>query len=559
MNIYTPYSRTDRSITPEISRSPLRLSKNEPINVLTPRKSDIHDPDTNVPRRTIRIGKDQDDGQLLSAMKQKELSFNNLNFRNAEQNKIGSRRGELDADHKAPMHKSQTLSIPAVHHNDVRLDSEGLKQLINLQLQIQENPNIILQAQNMLDNLQNSKSDDQSSRRLRSSNLVHVVTELEQEVATLRKDNSRYQQQVKELEYELQNTKQQLGIEKTKTDKLATELDGDQDLRDKLDECMLEITKISRERDFHHKNHIELRKEHYSKTSAEFHINRLKRELHYKDEELAALRNRCTELEDQVNELLVFAEKPRDEKQHNAETFYAKRIVELENLIKKLKDEKFELENFNGASFDKKALLSEYGNFRGDTEGDVRSYKLEIEGLKLKVEALTRDIEVSKRSRENAQRFKGEEKISIHSDNVDRQQQLLSDYTNEIERLKLELRRSQIANGKTNGSRVDDFHLKTIDDQKIKINLLQQENSELKIKIDTLNRELMSKIREISELKHANPHGASDDTAQLKAINNKMMAEISRLQEQLRRMESVNKASMASTSYRDKVMVNVLK
>lgn len=562
MNAFAPYDPNTKPDTTVTYSTPIRLPNQSLNPISNPKLQEATDYNPPIARRTIRVDKPTNTNMLNESRDSRDSNIYTFNNRYKDSQSLNNGRKDLIyGDNRKQSNRFQPMTPTPNISNSPMLDPEALKQLLNLQLQLQQNPNIIQQTQNFLDNIHSTSVTGQGSIKSQNNNLVHAMTELEREVGSLRIENSKYKQTINDLEYELDTTKQQLAIEKNKTDNLNNELESHQDIRDKLDEYILETQKLESERDFHHKNHIELRKELYNKTSAEFQINKLKRDLFYKGEELSAVKERCTELELQINELLVFAEKPRNEKQANSETFYTKKIVELESTIKKLKDEKFEIENFHNTSFDRRALLSEPNIHKFDKSADFdRLSKFEIEALKKKVDTLKSENEYIKKQLENARSAKNADNISFSGEEAGKYQQMLKGYTTEIEELKTELRRLKSNPAQPENSRMEDFYIKTIEEQKQKISSLQQEKTALQIKIDTLNRDLMQKNREISDLKEGMRIGGGDDnTDQLREANKRMTMEIGRLQDQLRRLDSFNKTSMMSSGYKDRDWNKLLK
>lgn len=151
------------------------------------------------------------------------------------------------------------------------------------------------------------------------------------------------------MSFQLEQLQRDLELEKQKERNLKEDLNGCQTLKDQLEENKFLIANLENERDFHHKNHTELRKRLFQNTQNEFNLKQLKRDNHFLQQELEALKARTKTQEGQVNELLVFAMKPRNEKQATSETFFAKQIVELQEQIKNQEEEIFQLKNFQDA------------------------------------------------------------------------------------------------------------------------------------------------------------------------------------------------------------------
>lgn len=548
MSEYTSYDPIKKPEVLMQNKSPIRSTNIATNNIPIPRKQEAEEYNPQIQRRTIKVEKTQGQDLMKESKGTEDGRLRDMQKRYKDSYNLANTKGDtLYADTRNQVYNYQALS-PQPILNGSAINPEALKQLLSLQMQLQQNPNLIQQTQNLIDNLHNSNPTIHSSVKSQNNNLLHAMGELEREVNSLRIENNRFKQTIDDLEYELSNTKQQLSIEKNKNNNLNHDLESHQDLRDKLDEYALEIQKLESERDFHHKNHIELRKELYNKTSAEFQINKLKRDLHYKIEQQNSLQERCVELEAQVNELLVFAEKPRNDKKQTSDEYYTKRIVELENAIKKLKEEKFELENFHNTSLDNRKFFLSDANNKLDKTSDVsKTQQMEVDMLKRRVEILKMENDQMKKQLENAKGAKRADNFTINNDESERHRQMINTYIKEIEELKNEVRKLKNQPIQTESSNLADFYMKTIEEQKMKITSLQQEKTALQIKIDTLNRELMEKNREVSEMKQTNGYGVGDQTVdQLRDANKRMTIEIGRLQDQLRKLDSFSKNSMLS-------------
>ena len=111
----------------------------------------------------------------------------------------------------------------------------------------------------------------------------------------------------------------------------------------KLNEALFELQKVEGERDFHHQNHTKLIKQKYAYLQGLYQLENKKRDMFYKEETIEAQKERIQELEQQINELLVFAQKPVDQKELKTEVFYAKKITGLQELIGEVREEIFNI------------------------------------------------------------------------------------------------------------------------------------------------------------------------------------------------------------------------
>ena len=427
------------------------------------------------------------------------------------------------------------------------IDMNMLKQLQALQMQLLNNPNIIEKTQQILDNSNIHENNSNNSHLKTQTHYINTIGELETELGQIRIENEKNKQLINDFEFEIGNKNQQLDIENKKVLNLMKELNDCQELRDRLDESIFEIQKLENERDFHHKNHVDLRKELYQKTNNEFQLNQLKRDLHYKNEEFGSLKERCVALEKQIDELLVFAEKPRNEKQTTTETFYAKKIVDLERVIKNLKEEKFELENFYGNKIERSQRDS---NTTQEKNKDFGRNHLEMETFKMKLETSKRENTLLKKQLDQARSNALNNSRTSRNDSTNnlKYQAMIKRYMKQIEELRQE---NRILNEKKNTfqnpnpNQNNSFEIKKkIEMQQKRINILMEEKMDLERKIENLNNELKRKDKMLIESKKNGNSGENEKMRRLMEANMRMTEEINRLQEQFRKMESQNRSSL---------------
>lgn len=441
------------------------------------------------------------------------------------------------------------------------LDLNMLKQLQALQMQLLNNPNILEKTQEILDNSVLQENKNNTSHLKTQTHYINQIGELETEIGQIRIENEKNKQMINDYEFEIGNRDKQLEIENNKVLNLMKELESCQELRDRLDESIFEIQKLENERDFHHKNHVDLRKELYQKTNSEFQLNQFKRDLHYKNEEFVGLKERCGDLEKQIDELLVFAEKPRNEKQTTTETFYAKKIVDLERVIKSLKEEKFQLENFYGDKSERKKRDS---NTTQKNEKDFGRNNLEFETLKMKLETSKRENNLLKKQLDQARHNAlNNSRSSQNNSNNLKYQTMIKRYMKQIEELRQEnriLSEKKSFSQAPNRNNYESFQ-KKIDLHKKRINILMEEKMDLERKVENLNNELKRKDRMLIESKKNGNLGENEKMKRLMEANMRMTEEINRLQEQFRKMESQNRSSLGieDLEKNDDKMANLLR
>ena len=428
----------------------------------------------------------------------------------------------------------------------INLDLNMLTQLQQLQAQILNNPNIIQQTQNLLAlQLNRSPNPSSNSSVKQSSTYITQIGELEKQLGEQRIENERLKTMVRDLRFELESREKQLESEQLKSTAAMEELENCQELRHKLEESMFEIQKLESERDFHHRNHMELRKDRYIRSNNDFQLSNLKRELSFKSDEVDSLKQRCTELQQNIEELMVFAEKPLNEKEGSTETFYAKKIVELEATIKRLREDKAEQETTgfrrSRRPSPRSTSYKDLGTINMLSDDKALTLKFENDALKQKNETARKEIQVL---RAEIEKLRLQEGTTVNGNGQALSQTATREYQTQIEKLQQEnLRLKQLVNTRSlvakseNDDAVEDLQRALADSEKEK-NKLQEE-------VKILKRELELKNKELVRLSDQNRDDMNQDTIQnLIEANKRMKAEIDRLQEQIRKMESFSRDSM---------------
>jgi chromosome segregation ATPase len=431
-----------------------------------------------------------------------------------------------------------------------QMDQNMIQQFQDLQRLLMNNPNILQHTENLISI---SKSPSQNfnihgSNVKSTSNYINQIGELEKALGEQRIENEKLKTTLKSYQFDLESYEKQLEVEKEKAASAMEELDSCQELRNRLDESVFEIQKLESERDFHHKNHMDLRKERYNRSNGEFQVVNLKRELSFKSEEVEALKNRCQELQQNVEELMIFAEKPLNEKESSTETFYAKKIVELESIIKRLRDEHSDVETI-GARRSRRlsprsASYKDLAFHNGGSNSDEKLVTLKIEN-----DALKQKIETNRKEnnmlRSDLERLKLKEENSNREPNpVPQAQKLLKEYQDQISSLQQENQKlRQSLNSKISTGKHDNEEI--VSDLQKMVSALETEKGQLLQKIDSLQTEIAYKNRELVRLHELGGEDTNQETIQnLINANKRMTVEINRLQEQIRKMESFSRDSM---------------
>ena len=350
---------------------------------------------------------------------------------------------------------------------NVKAAAEDLKRLYDLQLNLLSSPNLTSLTQNVL------------TGKLRTSTNLE---DLSKEKDELTSEVHRLRKRINELEFNITLKEKSATEEKEHLERLMEELEKSSLIKQKLEEAELEIQTLISERDFHQQSHIELRKLLTSKSATEFALSQLKRELFYKNEEIEQLKRRNVDLEDNISELMLFAQKPRSTSSQNTENFFARKIVELEGQLRKVKEAKFNSENFGA----QKETIPNSEEFLKDNI------------------LLKSQIDLGKKD-----------------------QAELNSLREENQRLKTALKSSEN---------------EQVEELKNKLILITKEKTQLQHKVDELALQLSQKQREL--LQHINSSRVeSVGQAQLIEKNQKLTLEVNKLQEKLRSIETLNRTS----------------
>lgn len=185
-------------------------------------------------------------------------------------------------------------SLSQLSQASSRLQSEDLKKLYELQLSLLRNPQLLGATP--------------------PAAAPAAVAELQKALKEAQGDAERLRKQVNDLEFAAAAREQRAEAEAARAESLAAELGALEDCRAQLEQALFDAQRLEAERDFHLKNHAELRRLLSARAATDFAVAQLKREVFFKLDEAEQLRRRNAELEESVSELLVFAERPRGEK-----------------------------------------------------------------------------------------------------------------------------------------------------------------------------------------------------------------------------------------------------
>lgn len=176
------------------------------------------------------------------------------------------------------------------------------------------------------------------------------VGQLERQLGDQRVEATNLRKNLLDLEGRHQDMSTQYNMLSTEFGNLRREYDSLMKVKNELYATQCEQERSKQDKDFHHEQHLTLRRELLAQLNKDFENDQLKREKSFTEDELKATREKSHVLEKQIEELLVFANKPKEDGDGGREFYFARKIVQLEDSLKNIMSEKDQL------AFDNKKL-----------------------------------------------------------------------------------------------------------------------------------------------------------------------------------------------------------
>jgi hypothetical protein len=196
---------------------------------------------------------------------------------------------------------------------------------------------------------------------------------LERELGDQRVQTAHIRHDYNDLELRHQDQRTQYDILSCEYTNLRREYDALMQTKSELHATQAELERMQQEKNFHHEQHIMLRRDLLHQLNKDFENDQLKRDKVHVEDELRATRQKAFILEKQIEELLVFANKPKDEEEGGREFYFAKKIVVLEDTVKELAAERDTL-SWDNKKF-KDEIRSMKNNFDVDQMNDTNEEK----------------------------------------------------------------------------------------------------------------------------------------------------------------------------------------
>lgn len=362
-----------------------------------------------------------------------------------------------------------------------------------------------------------------------SSESYVKVRHLEEAVNFIENQNENLLKFLQNSDFELQNLSNHLETEILKGRDLEHEIQTSLLLEEKSKQLAFEIEKAEKEREFHINQHAETRKKIYNRQNSDFQISSIKKELNFKSEEVENLKIKVETAKNEIEQLLIFGERPQEEKKGQIETFYAKKIVELESTVKALTEERNSLEG------KKNSQANEPRKFQYEQS---KTLQIENDILRKKIEDFNQENFGLKTELEKLKIHGFSEKVrEISDEEIKTRTQKYKDKIAKLRQENISLSK-KIAKSQKVGQPENVEHSKKVNEITLEKKLFIQN-------IENLTHEIEIKKAEIEAINLE----SSDSEALQKLIdaNKRMSAEIFKLQEQLRKVESFSRDSMLNS------------
>jgi len=371
---------------------------------------------------------------------------------------------------------------------------------------------------------------------------VQRLVALERQFAELKSQSSDLRNRVETCAAQLAQRQKEFEEQKERNEELTQQVHEMQEVESRNDELDFELQRIEGERDFHRRHHIEAKKTEHHRLVTDFSLNSLKKELTFKREESDTLKRWLAELNAQLEDLSSFIRKPVADPKHDAEAeqLYTQKVVELEGSLRKLKEKNA-------------TLSSNAANRRPNVDTNASAFRLdqskvlvtENGALRQKVESLKKENQVIKHELDKTKTVKkttgGTPAPGAPIKFSPQDQAILDKYAAEIEHLKKENARLVEESGPV----VREFSDHNAPDLASRLQVANTEKVLLEEEIQRLMEQVGYKEREIESLRLEG--GNTEVTRKLVEANKKMVIEIGRMQEQIRRFESFSRDSLINS------------
>lgn len=371
---------------------------------------------------------------------------------------------------------------------------------------------------------------------------VQRLAALERQFAELKAESTDLRNRAETSAAQLAQHQKEFEEQKNHNEELTQQIHEMQEVEARNDELDFELQRIEGERDFHRRHHIEAKKTEHHRQVTDFSLGSLRKELAFRREESDSLKRWLAELNAQLEDLSSFIRPPVADPKHDAETeqLYTQKVVELESSLRKLKEK-----NAN--------LTSNAANRRPTVDSNLSAVRLdqskvlvsENEALRVKVESLKKENQLIRHELEKTRAAKQAQGGAPSPAPVGKfsaqDQAVLDKYAAEIEQLKKENAKLVEESGPV----VREFSDQNAPDLASRLQAANTEKALLEEEIQQLMETIGYKDKEIESLRLEGGNG--DVTRRLVEANKKMVIEIGRMQEQIRRFESFSRDSIMNS------------
>ena len=167
--------------------------------------------------------------------------------------------------------------------------------------------------------------------------------DLERKLGDQRVEGTNLRKNMIDLESRHSDLGTQYNMLSTEFSNLRREYDALMQVKSEQHATQAQLERTTQEKDFHYEQHVSLRRDLLNQLNKDFENDQLRRENVYAQDELRAFKEKTLVLEKQIEEQLVFTNKPKSDEEGGREFYFAKIIVNLEDRIQVLTKERDQL------------------------------------------------------------------------------------------------------------------------------------------------------------------------------------------------------------------------
>ena len=393
----------------------------------------------------------------------------------------------------------------------------------------------------------------QKDSDLKVGDASEYIGKIERQLGDQRVEGGHLKKQLMDLESRHKDLGTQYNMLSTEFSNLRREYDALCAVKGELHATQLELEKMKTEKDFHHEQHLMLRRDLLNQLNKDYENDQLKREKNFVENELRASKEKSLILEKQIEELLVFAQRPKENEEGGREFFFAKKIVKLEDDLERTTAErnqfKFEVDQLKQGirainhNADDSKMDSHTQEMLNDTrlEGGTDGLLDQLKHLKRKNDMLSKENQLIRKELDSSLL----NRKSAPSEAFNNDHYMMEDLKQENHNLKQKIDKLQEVLAKGAGGRGGDEKLELILEQtKMELMKLREENTALRVQGPNAGNNIDERLtKEITEFyeKIARLEKDNEDLRRRSLAGNNNNSEVVKLQKENKMLKEENK------------------